>query len=42
MPGLSETWGLEGPGEPGFGAVCRITATNKVRVITVYEDKPKL
>ena len=24
-----------------IGAVCRITATNKVRVITIYEDKPK-
>jgi hypothetical protein len=24
-----------------IGAVCRITKTNKVRIITVYEDKPK-
>lgn len=24
-----------------IGAVCRITQTGKVRVITVYEDKPK-
>ena len=24
-----------------IGAVCRITKTNKVRVITVYEDKTK-
>ena len=24
-----------------IGIVCRITATVKVRVITVYEDKPK-
>lgn len=24
-----------------IGAICRITATNKVRVITVYEDKPR-
>jgi len=24
-----------------IGIVCRITRTNKVRVITVYEDRPK-
>ena len=24
-----------------IGAACRITKTNKVRIITVYEDKPK-
>jgi hypothetical protein len=24
-----------------IGVICRITQTNKVRVITVYEDKPK-
>lgn len=24
-----------------IGVVCRITRTNKVRVITVYEDRPK-
>lgn len=24
-----------------FGVVCRVTKTGKVRVITVYEDKPK-
>jgi hypothetical protein len=24
-----------------IGSICRITGTGKVRVITVYEDKPK-
>lgn len=24
-----------------IGIVCRVTRTNKVRVITVYEDRPK-
>jgi hypothetical protein len=34
---------IVGPALDGraLGAVCRITAANKVRVITVYQDKPK-
>jgi hypothetical protein len=35
-----EIVGVALDGRP-IGAVCRITLTNKVRVITVYEDKPK-
>ena len=46
---IRRTWAKEGKhevvgssldGRP-IGIVCRITATRKVRVITVYEDKPK-
>lgn len=46
---IRRTWPREGKYEVvGFsldgrhiGIVCRITGTGKVRVITVYEDKPK-
>ncbi len=31
-------WALDGR---RIGVICRITQTGKVRVITVYEDKPK-
>lgn len=46
---VRRTWSQEGKyeilgvaldGRP-IGAVCRATSSNKVRVITVYEDKPK-
>jgi hypothetical protein len=46
---IRRTWPREGKyeivgtslaGQP-IGIVCRITGTGKVRVITVYEDKPK-
>jgi hypothetical protein len=46
---IRRTWPKEGKyeivgasldGRP-IGIVCRITGTGKVRVITVYEDKPK-
>jgi len=46
---IRRTWPREGKyeivgsaidGRP-IGIVCRITRTGKVRVITVYEDKPK-
>lgn len=35
-----EIVGVSLDGRP-IGIVCRITGTGKVRVITVYEDKPK-
>ena len=47
---IRKTWPREGKyeivsvsldGRP-IGIVCRITGTGKVRVITVYEDKPKV
>jgi hypothetical protein len=38
--GKYEVVGVALDGRP-IGAVCRITLTNKIRVITVYEDKPK-
>jgi hypothetical protein len=46
---MRRTWPREGKHEivgvaldgRTIGAVCRLTPTNKVRVITVYEDKPK-
>lgn len=46
---IRRTWPREGKYEVvgisldrrPIGAVCRITGTGKVRVITVYEDKPK-
>ena len=38
--GKVEIIGVAFDGRP-IGAVCRITSTNKVRVITAYEDKPK-
>ena len=46
---IRRTWSKEGKYElvgasldkRSIGIVCRITATGKVRVITVYEDKPK-
>jgi hypothetical protein len=38
--GKYEVVGLALDGRP-IGIVCRITQTGKVRVITVYEDRPK-
>ncbi len=46
---IRRTWPREGKYEivgvsldkRPIGIVCRITGTGKVRVITVYEDKPK-
>ena len=38
--GKYEIIGMSLDGRP-VGIVCRITVTGKVRVITVYEDKPK-
>ena len=46
---IRKTWPREGKFEVvgatldgrRMGAVCRITQTNKLRVITVYEDRPK-
>ena len=46
---IRRTWPREGKHEVvgisldrrPIGIVCRITGTGKVRVITVYEDKPK-
>ena len=47
--GIRRTWSQEGKceivglaldGRP-IGIVCRITQTGKVRVITVYEDRPR-
>ena len=38
--GKYEVVGVALDGRP-IGAVCRITLTNKIRVITVYEDKPR-
>ena len=46
---IRRTWPREGKYEVigsaldrrRIGVVCRITRTNKVRVITVYEDRPK-
>ncbi len=46
---IRRTWSREGKYEVvgssldkrPIGIVCRITGTGKVRVITVYEDKPK-
>jgi hypothetical protein len=46
---IRKTWPKEGKCEVvgsalddrKIGVVCRITQTGKVRVITVYEDKPK-
>ncbi len=46
---IRRTWPREGKYEVvgisldrrPIGIVCRITGTGKVRVITVYEDKPK-
>ena len=38
--GKYEVVGVALDGRP-IGAVCRITLANKIRVITVYEDKPK-
>jgi len=46
---IRRTWPKEGKYEivsisldnRPIGIVCRITATGKVRIITVYEDKPK-
>jgi hypothetical protein len=38
--GKCEIVGAALDGRP-IGAVCRITATHKVRVITIYEDRPK-
>ena len=46
---IRRTWSREGKYEVvgsaldgrRIGIVCRITRTNKVRVITVYEDRPK-
>jgi len=46
---IRRTWAKEGKYEIAgisldkrpIGIVCRITATGKVRIITVYEDKPK-
>ena len=38
--GKYEIVGLALDGRP-IGTVCRVTQTNKVRVITVYEDSPK-
>lgn len=46
---IHRTWPREGKYEivgasldsRPIGIVCRITGTGKVRVITVYEDKPK-
>lgn len=46
---IHRTWHREGKYEivgasldrRPIGIVCRITGTGKVRVITVYEDKPK-
>ncbi len=46
---IRRTWSKEGKYEVvgisldrrPIGIVCRITGTGKVRVITVYEDKPK-
>jgi len=46
---IRRTWSKEGKYEVvgssldarPIGIVCRITRTGKVRVITVYEDKPK-
>jgi len=46
---IRKTWPKEGKYEivgvsldlRSIGIVCRITGTRKVRVITVYEDKPK-
>ena len=38
--GKYEVVGVALDGRP-IGAICRITSTHKVRVITVYEDKPK-
>jgi len=46
---IRRTWPREGKYEVvgsaldrrRIGIVCRITRTNKVRVITVYEDRPK-
>jgi len=46
---IRRTWPREGKHEVvgsaldrrPIGIVCRITQTGKVRVITVYEDKPK-
>ncbi|HEC99256.1 MAG TPA: DUF4258 domain-containing protein [Proteobacteria bacterium] len=39
--GKYEIAGVSLDGRP-IGIVCRITGTGKVRVITVYEDKPKV
>jgi hypothetical protein len=38
--GKYEVVGVALDGRP-IGAVCRLTLTNKIRVIKVYEDKPK-
>jgi len=46
---IRRTWPKEGKHEVAgisldrrpIGIVCRITTTEKVRIITVYEDKPK-
>ncbi len=38
--GKYEVIGVALDGRP-IGIVCRITNTGKIRVITVYEDKPK-
>ena len=46
---IRRTWPKEGKYEivgvaldrRSIGIICRITGTGKVRVITVYEDKPK-
>jgi nucleoside-triphosphatase THEP1 len=46
---IRRTWPREGKYEVvgsaldrrSIGIVCRITRTNKVRMITVYEDRPK-
>lgn len=46
---IRRTWPREGKYEVvgisldrrPIGIICRITGTGKVRVITVYEDKPK-
>ena len=46
---IRRTWPEEGKYEivgvaldrRSIGIICRITGTGKVRVITVYEDKPK-
>ena len=39
--GKYEIIGMANDGRP-IGVICRITASNKVRVITVFEDKPKI
>jgi hypothetical protein len=38
--GKYEIVGVSLDGRP-IGIVCRITETGKIRIITVYEDKPK-